>query len=374
MRLVFWQNCLSPHQLPYIVHISDMGGQVDEVVIVAGETVSGERKSMGWSLGKYPGLDKCKVYVKPHECIVESLLAERTSDTWHLFSGIRADAFVFSCLERSMKYDLHRGMIVERPNTYDFKRNIRNAKPYWLHRIRFWLKDRKYAKKMEVVFAMGMEAVEYYQSLGMKWKVLPFMYCTQAREGESLPVGQTGETKILFVGSLSYWKSPQVISCSVAACMKADSNFLCHVTYVGDGMCRADMEKYVAAHHLEKQVTFAGFQPIADVPQWMQKNDVLILPSLYDGWGAVVNEALQAGCFVICSDACGASMLLEEDAKLGLVFHAGDVKLLTKHIKYCGEHIAEIRSNRAYRQDWAEEHISGKVVAKYMVDALKENL
>lgn len=346
------------------------GGAIDEVVIVAGETVSGERKSMGWSLGKYPGLEKCKVYIKPHESIVESLLAERTSDTWHLFSGIRADAFVFDCLRRSMKYDLHRGIIVERPNTYDFKRNIRNAKPYWLHRIRFWLKDRKYAKKIEVVFAMGMEAVRYYKSLGMNWRVLPFMYCTQPHEGASLPVGQVAETKILFVGSLSYRKSPQVISCSLAACLEEKANFLCHVTYVGDGLCRTDMEKYVAAHHLEKYVTFAGFQPITDVPQWMKKNDILILPSFYDGWGAVVNEALQAGCFVVCSDACGASMLLEDNPKLGLVFHAGDVRQLTGHIQYCEGYIAEIRSNRQYRQDWANKHISGKVVAKYMVDAL----
>ena len=33
MRIVFWQNCLSPHQLPYIVHLMD-DKRVDEVVVV----------------------------------------------------------------------------------------------------------------------------------------------------------------------------------------------------------------------------------------------------------------------------------------------------------------------------------------------------
>lgn len=45
-RFVFWQNCLSPHQLPYIVHLLD-DARVNEVVIVTNEVVSDERKNMG---------------------------------------------------------------------------------------------------------------------------------------------------------------------------------------------------------------------------------------------------------------------------------------------------------------------------------------
>lgn len=50
MRIVFWQNCLSPHQLPYIVHLMD-DKRVDEVVVVTEESISDERKKMGWELG-----------------------------------------------------------------------------------------------------------------------------------------------------------------------------------------------------------------------------------------------------------------------------------------------------------------------------------
>ena len=60
MRLVFWQNCLSPHQLPYIVHLLD-DMRVDEVVIVAGETVSDARKKMGWAIGMFDGLERCEM-------------------------------------------------------------------------------------------------------------------------------------------------------------------------------------------------------------------------------------------------------------------------------------------------------------------------
>lgn len=42
-RFVFWQNCMSPHQLPYIVHLLD-DERVDEVVVVTDEIIPEERK------------------------------------------------------------------------------------------------------------------------------------------------------------------------------------------------------------------------------------------------------------------------------------------------------------------------------------------
>lgn len=207
MRIVFWQNCLSPHQLPYIVHLLD-DKRVDEVVIVAGEAVSGDRKNMGWSVAKYKGLERCKVCIHPHEKVIESLLAYRTHDSHHLFSGIRADAFVFKCLRMSMRLSLKRGIITERPNTYDFRHNINNVKPYWLHRLRFWMQDRSYAKHIQSVFAMGSEAVSYFRSLGMGWKIFPFCYCTSSSEIRFEVAHPDKSPQYLFCGSLSVRKSP----------------------------------------------------------------------------------------------------------------------------------------------------------------------
>ena len=48
MRIVFWQNCLSPHQLPYIIHLLE-DARVNKVVIVAEETINKSRKDMGHS-------------------------------------------------------------------------------------------------------------------------------------------------------------------------------------------------------------------------------------------------------------------------------------------------------------------------------------
>ena len=59
-RFVFWQNCMSPHQLPYIVHLLD-DERVDEVVVVTDEIIPEERKNMGWNVTQFPGLERCDV-------------------------------------------------------------------------------------------------------------------------------------------------------------------------------------------------------------------------------------------------------------------------------------------------------------------------
>lgn len=361
MRIVFWQNCLSPHQLPYIVHLMD-DSRVDEVVVVAEKTVSDVRKKMGWKIETFEGLEKCMVYISPHNTILESLLSERPDDSHHLFSGIRANAFVFKCLSMSMKYNLHRGMITERPNTYNFKFNITNGKPYWMHRLRFYIKDKKYARRMEYVFAIGSSAENYFKSLGLKWIVHPFCYCTKSALGcpnvtHSLP-------QYIFVGSLEPWKNPISI-------VRAFSKSNCGVVkFLGDGGLKKILQKEVAKYKLQDYVHILGTIPQQQISFYLYKADVLILPSLYDGWGAVINEALMAGCFVICSDACGACTLLNYNSKLGLVFKAGSDTDLYECMKYVNTHLNEIRENREFRMKWAVKHIGGKAIAKYFVDCL----
>lgn len=116
-------------------------------------------------------------------------------------------------------------------------------------------------------------------------------------------------------------------------------------------------------------VIFHGKMAMQQVHEIMPQYDVLILPSRYDGWGAVVNEALQRGLYVICSDRCGAKDLLQ-DASCGCVFHSGNHKQLAAIMHHCCSHISAIRANRKFRQEWAERCISGKVIARYMVDCL----
>jgi len=66
-----------------------------------------------------------------------------------------------------------------------------------------------------------------------------------------------------------------------------------------------------------------------DVPQLMKKADVLLMPSIEEGFGLVCAEAIAVGCVPLASDACTELCTHMENA---LVHRAGDVATLTRQI------------------------------------------
>lgn len=362
MRIVFWTNCVSPHQMPYISKLLDYP-EVDDVIVAAETSISKDRRNQGWQEFSSKGID---IKINPGNDEIEKLLSYSIENSWHLFSGIRAFPFVKRALTKSLKYPVKRAVISERPNT--FYAGLAHGKPLWLHRLRFFFCDKKLAAHIHKFFAIGEEAVQYFNSLNMNWVTYPFSYCTNTTHSHN-PPHSTSKTNFIFVGSLEWWKSP------ISLVKALPDSYHCKLTIVGEGSERKRIEHYLEQQKPPIDVNFTGRKLISEIPQTIAAHDVLVLPSVYDGWGAVVNEALENGCFVICSSACGAKDLLR-DSRLGIVFQAGDKNDLRRCMDYCVTHIETIRADKAYRQQWAERCISGKSIARYMLDVLleKENV
>ncbi len=77
----------------------------------------------------------------------------------------------------------------------------------------------------------------------------------------------------------------------------------------------------------------AGFQAPEALPAFFRRADIFVLPSRYDGWGVVVNQAVGAGLPVIVSDAVGSGPDLVSDGENGFVFPSGDVGALTDRLR-----------------------------------------
>jgi len=80
---------------------------------------------------------------------------------------------------------------------------------------------------------------------------------------------------------------------------------------------------------IRDRIEYAGFQPPENLPALFARSDVFILPSRYDGWGVVVNQAIGAGLPLICSEAVGAAHDLIDPGVNGLLFPPGDIATLT---------------------------------------------
>lgn len=76
-------------------------------------------------------------------------------------------------------------------------------------------------------------------------------------------------------------------------------------------------------------MSIQDFIPSEKIPALMRKHDVYVLASnAYEGWNAVINEAMSVGYAVIGSDKVGAGAALIEHGVNGLLFKSGSVDSL----------------------------------------------
>ncbi len=108
--------------------------------------------------------------------------------------------------------------------------------------------------------------------------------------------------------------------------------------------------------------------PNEDVLGLIKGSDLLVLPSRWDGWGAVVNEALMCGVPVACSDRCGAADLLDGRER-GESVRSGSVTSLRTVLD---RHIGRGKEDAATRErirDWSR-CLSGESAADYFVQII----
>ena len=92
----------------------------------------------------------------------------------------------------------------------------------------------------------------------------------------------------------------------------------------GDGPLREALEQRVP-EPLRQRVRWLGFCDMEPMVRAYHAADVLVLPSDYEPWGVVLNEAMAAGLAVVASDVVGAAYDMVSDRVNGRLFTSGDV-------------------------------------------------
>jgi glycosyltransferase involved in cell wall biosynthesis len=125
----------------------------------------------------------------------------------------------------------------------------------------------------------------------------------------------------LFVGKFTEIKRPLDF---VRAVYEASKKEACIAgLMVGDGPMRGDCEAFVRSHHAP--ISFAGFLNQSQIVQAYVSGDVLVLPSIGETWGMVVNEAMACGRSCLISDRVGCGPDLVLPGETGIVFPHCDV-------------------------------------------------
>jgi len=104
------------------------------------------------------------------------------------------------------------------------------------------------------------------------------------------------------------------------------------LTISGDGPDLPELEGRLAAAGLAERVEYLGWTDPNDVPALMERHDVFLFPSRFEGFGKTLIEAMAGGCVPVASLLPGITDWIIKDGLNGLLFSVGDVKQAAAHL------------------------------------------
>lgn len=348
MKILFWQNMLSIHQSALIKSLSEE----HEVLLVVEHAMDDDRVGTGWSI---PDMGKAQIFVSPSQNDADRILNDH-KDAIHIFSGISAYPLIYRQFKRACKKGYFILNYLETYNYLGVSGKMRRLK-YTLLRLR-------YGRYIKGILATGKTAIKAYKSAGFDDSTLfDWGYFTES--SSDTPSDQSGKHSstlpdIIYVGKLDHRKRILPLIQILSSMSDLFNKF--HI--IGTGPLQNELLSLI---NLTSSFEYHGSIENRKAQIIMADCDLLILPSAYDGWGAVVNEALMQGTPVICSVDCGASVLLQEKWR-GETFSWEKEHNLPKVLR---NHLIKGKTSTELREKikaWATENLSGKRAASYLIE------
>lgn len=315
-----WQQIASPHMAGLARALAERGR---DVVYVAGQGMSREREALGWSVPDF-GHAQLRIAASSSEAL--QLVAEAPGAAIHICQGLRGNGYVrdvMTLLARSERRMWVTMEVVEDSG------------------IRGGLKRRLYKHLLaglrpaiDGVLAIGHHAKSWIEARGVdETLIFPFAYFLPDGTSRFQPDNLSDRPfRVLFVGQLVRRKRLDLLIGSLVDSLGCNVE----LAVVGSGPLEGELRAAAERQLGSRRVHWVGTLPMSRVSEEVVRADCLVLPSDFDGWGAVVSEALMMGTPAICSDQCG-SLGAVRASGVGGVFRAksrGDLsRLIQRQVK-----------------------------------------
>jgi len=216
----------------------------------------------------------------------------------------------------------------------------------WRRRVRDALCHRLFARCAGFL-CIGSLNRQFYKSFGVTDERLfmtPYAVdndwfqarCAEAaprRENFRFELGLTRRQPILlFAAKFTAVKAPADLIAAYVQAFPGKGSTRPYLLFAGDGPLRSQLQAQAGAR-VGTDIHFLGFRNQSELPALYDLCDVFVLPSHFEPWGLVVNEAMNAGRPVIVSDRVGAAPDLVEPGANGWIFPAGDVSTLAHTLR-----------------------------------------
>lgn len=297
----FWQRIVSPHIAGLAVALARLGCNV---TYVAEQGLSDDRASQGWTLPVTPGVNV--IYAETGDAVA-ALAQTAPTNAVHICQGIRANGLVGVAQRSLAARGLLQWVLMETVNDDLWYGQIKRAVYSRLFHVR--------AASLQGVLAAGHRTTEWVSARGMPAdRVFPFAYfLPHVNPSEADGHCESKPYRFIFAGQLIRRKRVDWLITALAG-LRDRAFELC---IVGAGPEEPAL-RALAARELGDRVRWLGQLPLSEVSAVMAQADCLVLPSVHDGWGAVVSEALMVGTPAICSDACGVAGVVQASGAGGV--------------------------------------------------------
>ena len=326
MTISFFSNFLNSHQLPFCEALIRKVGE-GNFRFVASTKMDDDRVQMGWE-----NMNETKPFVvrayKGGDALAEANRLAKESDVAifgsasYPFQTLRLteNKLSFRYNERIFKTGIIRVLDPRIQKTYRaIFTQYRKKELYVLCASAYTKNDLKW---------VGFPSAKCY-----KWGYFPEMKHNLSYD--LLAAKKSGSkcqcVSILWAGRLIGWKHPEVAISIAKHLKKTGRDF--SMTIIGDGPLRTKLEQKVVSNGLSESVKMLGAQSHETVLEEMEKTDIFLFTSdRNEGWGAVLNEAMNAGCAVVADRNIGSVPFLLKDGVNGLIYNTGSLKQINEAI------------------------------------------
>lgn len=320
MQIIFVSNYINHHQLPFCKAM--LAQNEGEFLFIQTEPMEQERTEMGWALDvkEYPFV-RC-YYEDPEGC--QKMIDEGEIV---IFGGVEEESYIGPRLEAG-RLTVRYSERIYKEGQWKFI-SPRGLKKKYRDHIRYRKKD-VYLLCSGAYVASDFHLIHAYPGKMFAWGYFPEFI--EYRADELIDhKSADGCVEILWAGRMIGWKHPEHAIEAVKDVLKENPKV--HLTMAGGGEMEQQLKKLAAELGVEGSITFTGFLNPQAIREKMLAADIFLFTSSYkEGWGAVLNEAMNSGCAVIASSGIGAVPYLLRHGKNGMVYRNGRIKELKRYV------------------------------------------
>lgn len=351
MKVVFLSNFFNHHQKPLSDALYARLGEA--YTFVETQEMSEERKKMGWG-----GIEKPPYVKQTYTSAADLAACQALIDGADVVLHGSAPASLIAPRLRAKKLTFHVG---ERP----YKQGL----PFYKVLRHAYLYHKKF--RGAYFLAASAFAAADFKRVGMfRDKVYKWGYFTALYEYESFEtlaeLKHTGAS-ILWVSRLIELKHPEA-PLAVAAYLR-ERGVPFELNMIGNGPLEDTLRAEIEKKGLSDRVHLLGAMTPEEVRGYMEKSNIFLFTSdKNEGWGAVLNEAMNSGCATVASHAIGSVPFLIKNGENGLIYESGNTRDLCEKVEGLLRDPDECRrmGDAAYltmKNEWNAENAASKLLA-----------